>query len=50
MKKFIIIGYKYKEGSQKPVIKGNPIIIDFEYEPLEKKSKFFQFLTNVKGK
>lgn len=28
MKKFIIIGYKYKEGSQKPVIKGNPIIRD----------------------
>ena len=34
----------------KAVIKGNPIIIDFEYEPLEKNSKFFQFLTNVKGK
>ncbi len=28
MKKFIIICYKYEEGSQKPVIKGNPVIRD----------------------
>ena len=27
----------------KAVIEGNPVIIDFEYEPLEKKSKFFNF-------